>query len=311
MTAAHTPLPARTPEPDGEPRVGVVAGDRLCARCAFNLVGQTIVREPRYGLLIARCPECGTPAPIQEYPLLGRWANRLSFVLGGAWLLMLFAFLGINVLTVTGFTIGVTQDLTAKYAFSISHTYAAYADANLPPSPAATYTATTFFPWGGTSQFDADWWRAQDHAAMFAEAGGWSGGVDWGALRQLLFPILFAAPFGMIWAVALPHAKGIRRAIPLALVMVIAVLSLVVHDWQSSTPNWRWTYMGAQEAAYEQLGTLLHLITLSAWVVVFTLGTIFGRAVARRVIVLFLPPRLRGPWSFLWLADGLALPRPT
>ena len=51
---------------------GIIQGDRVCIACGFNLCGQRIVREPRYNLLIARCPECGQAATLQEYPLLGR-----------------------------------------------------------------------------------------------------------------------------------------------------------------------------------------------------------------------------------------------
>ncbi|HED53526.1 MAG TPA: hypothetical protein ENJ00_04925, partial [Phycisphaerales bacterium] len=48
----------------------VVLGDRLCVACAYNLRGQPVYRESEYGLYLVRCPECGTPAAIQEYPML-------------------------------------------------------------------------------------------------------------------------------------------------------------------------------------------------------------------------------------------------
>ena len=66
--ASAAPAPSaghRGPGP--ETRVDVLSGDRCCARCGFNLYGQTIIREPHYGLLMVRCPECGTAAAMQEY----------------------------------------------------------------------------------------------------------------------------------------------------------------------------------------------------------------------------------------------------
>jgi hypothetical protein len=79
------PMPA-------ERRVSVLVGDRFCATCGFNLVGQTVVREPHYNMLMVRCPECGTPAAMQEYPLLGRWANRWARVLAVAMILFMTMF---------------------------------------------------------------------------------------------------------------------------------------------------------------------------------------------------------------------------
>ena len=40
---------------EGE-RISMVTGMRLCIRCGFNLTGQLVLREPKYGLLIARKP---------------------------------------------------------------------------------------------------------------------------------------------------------------------------------------------------------------------------------------------------------------
>lgn len=62
-------------------RVSVLVGDRLCVSCGFNLAGQSVVREPHYRMLIVRCPECATAASLQEYPVLGKWANRWGGVL--------------------------------------------------------------------------------------------------------------------------------------------------------------------------------------------------------------------------------------
>ncbi|QYK47200.1 MAG: hypothetical protein KF838_10455 [Phycisphaeraceae bacterium] len=69
-------------------RVSVLVGDRLCVSCGFNLAGQTVVREPHYRMLIVRCPECATAASLQEYPVLGKWANRWGGVLAAVMILV-------------------------------------------------------------------------------------------------------------------------------------------------------------------------------------------------------------------------------
>lgn len=73
-------------------RVSLLVGDRFCINCGFNLVGQSVVREPHYDMLMVRCPECGTAAAMQEYPMLGRWAGRWARVLAAALLLFLTLF---------------------------------------------------------------------------------------------------------------------------------------------------------------------------------------------------------------------------
>ena len=286
----------------GETRIGVLVGDRLCARCCFNLTGQTIVREPIYGMLVARCPECGTLAAIQEYPLLGRWANRITYVVGAAWVFSLLAFLTINVIVITSFAVSVGTSLTFKFATAIQKDSVAYHEASLPPDPATT---SRYGSWPG--YLDPEWWRTRDKWQMFNDAGGWAGVIEWSALRELVLVCLFACLFGGVWAVALPHLRSWRKYISLVAVLAVTLVALVLGNWLSSAG--RWGYLTPTDAAYEFLAWYLHWATLVPWAIAFAFGLWVGRATTRRVILWFLPPRLRGPWSFLWLADGKSLPR--
>ena len=63
---------------ESDERVGTVLTDRVCTRCYFNLVSQPVIRERHYGLLVVRCPECGTLASVQEYPHVIRWADEIA-----------------------------------------------------------------------------------------------------------------------------------------------------------------------------------------------------------------------------------------
>ncbi len=88
----HAARAAEAKPTPAERRVSVLVGDRFCAACGFNLVGQTVFRETHYNMLMARCPECGTPAAMQEYPMLGRWANRWARVLAVVMILFMTMF---------------------------------------------------------------------------------------------------------------------------------------------------------------------------------------------------------------------------
>ncbi|MEZ6164498.1 MAG: hypothetical protein R3B67_08695 [Phycisphaerales bacterium] len=59
------------------------------AGCGFNLYGQSVTREEHYGLAIARCPECGTVAALQQYPVMTHWVNRFRLIIGGIYIVLL------------------------------------------------------------------------------------------------------------------------------------------------------------------------------------------------------------------------------
>ena len=50
--------PSSPSSTDAAQRIAILIGDRFCTRCAYNLVGQSVLREPHYNMLIVRCPEC-------------------------------------------------------------------------------------------------------------------------------------------------------------------------------------------------------------------------------------------------------------
>ena len=63
----------------------LIVGSRACHDCGYCLEGQPIEREAHYGMLIARCPECGTIAALQEYPSLSGWGRRLGALSAAGW----------------------------------------------------------------------------------------------------------------------------------------------------------------------------------------------------------------------------------
>jgi len=295
-----------------EQRVGLLSGDRLCLKCHYNLAGQTILREPKYALLIVRCPECGTVAPVQEYPTLGRWARRWAAA-GAALLLLVLAGLWMaNAGVFTGFGFGAVEVATDRYSDFILERY----ELDQPDSPAkgntvlnATGPASTppaiarpVFP---RADFDS-WWAQQDAQQLFQDAGGWRGALEWRpAVGMLLFSAIMAMVFGLMWSVAM-IARSKRTLVVWALIIggtSLLFCSFQLSEWVTSTPAYRW-----QAAAY-QLGPVLLPAMLAYQVLMLMVGMLIGPMVARRLVCILLPPRLWMTMHWLWTMRGLEPPR--
>ena len=82
-----------------------------------------------------------------------------------------------------------------------------------------------------------------------------------------------------------------------------ALIAIPIMEWWSRPPSW--THMGA----LQQIGVRIAALTmLWAWFwLVF--GLMVGRPVARMLVQLLLPPRMRSSMAFLWLTDGREPPR--
>lgn len=281
-------------------RRGVLAGDRACIACGFNLSGQTIVKEPHYGMFIVRCPECGVAASLQEYPLLGKWAGRLGAALVGVWVLGVLAGAVIAAMTIWGFSDTLADDLSSHYAGLITEAARKNAEAQGPnPSPAT--------PNFNRNAFDEAWWDALPPSKFFADSGGWAGAVHWRALWMLIPEILVLGAMGVAWSVLLSHLRW-RGALVFAVVVGMLGVAFMLIEYASGTSSWYWN-PGYQKAK-AQIGWPLSPIGVVVGIGAIWAGMLIGRPIARGLVLLFLPPRLRAPLSFLWITDGKPLPRP-
>ena len=90
--AMTPPLPREAEPATGEPDtpVGLLETDRFCDGCAYNLHTQPVWRDARLGILICRCPECGTVHPAGITTDAGRlWLVRLGTLLLSIWVVVL------------------------------------------------------------------------------------------------------------------------------------------------------------------------------------------------------------------------------
>ena len=276
-----------------EPRISELVGDRLCAKCCFNLAGQTIVRERHYGLLMVRCPECGTPAALQEYPLLGRWANRLGYVLGGAWMLFMLALVLVCGLSVWGMSEMLTDQMSRPYAAHLQKVWAEHAAASGPPNP-YSYANT---------RADEQWWETMDKKQLFTDAGGWKGAIGWNGLWLGVNVLLLVGSLGAVLAVATPHVRWRGR---LALIAIVGGLGGLF--WWMAESGSGYGYNSGWNA-WKDLWWVLGPVCVGIGMACLTIGLWAGRPLARGMAMLLLPARLRGPLAYLWQADGREMPK--
>lgn len=301
----------------------VMTGDRFCTKCGYNLVGQEIIREEHYDLLIIRCPECATVTGLHEYPLLGTWGPRLGVALAALWMLLLLGLWTASSGGLLGFGVSIVEDGSRNYGRYLEGLQEADAalTAPLPAQPPATSTAATqitpqqqLLPGtvtiGGTTivlggggrtgaQFGA-WWDKQDKSAALASAGGWFGAFDHVELLFFIPAGVVAFLIGCFWSVFLIQLP--RRWLVICAVAIVglscALAFIPVLEWESRSAT------SARRAAEFQLAVPTLAIYYSFVLVLLTAGLYSGRSLARLAVAALLPPKLRGPIALLWSADG-------
>lgn len=312
-TSAHGPSAGQAVER----RVGVVTGDRLCAACGFNLGGQTIVREAHYDMLMVRCPECGAPAALQEYPFLGKWASRWGALLAAAWLVAMVGGLAVTALFIAGMANETAEEgirpLARRIASLQMDWYAEQSRLAAQGSAGyAYYPAYAQSPLNEYMPLDPRWWGSQDPASILAGAAASGGVYDMSCMRTwVLFGIVLFV-VGVVWSVALMHV-GRRRIWVVAVVLALAG-GAAIYLWRSplaviAPMIWSMGWTSATGAAFDMAGAPLRWATVGASVVPLMLGLLIGRPVTRLAARLLLAPRLRGALGILWACDNLPMPR--
>lgn len=303
-----------------EERVSVLVGDRLCHKCGYNLTGQNVLREPHYRMLIVRCPECATVASVQEYPLLGRWANRWAMVLAGLCMIVIVGlWIGSGAL-IFGISYGVAEITADRYRSVIDRLYMEAqqsgqlqgAAASSPPIPTTIQIpgqpAIVIQNIPGTlGNSFGNWWDGQDKAAIFDQAGGWLTVVEWRALWIWVPLALAAFLLGCAWSVMLMARRGVSLIAAGAGVLFVAAFIgfFPMYEWFID-PSW-----SPSAAARAEISPVFLVASIVFAGIPLAMGLILGRRVARGLVWLMLPPRLCGSLALLWMVDGLSPPRNT
>ncbi|GIK19114.1 MAG: hypothetical protein DYG93_01530 [Leptolyngbya sp. PLA2] len=299
-------MTADTPPAAETQRVAMLTGDRLCAACGFNLHGQTIVREPHYGMLIVRCPECSGVAALQEYPSLGRWAGRWAGVLAGVWLLLMLGLWTGSAGIISGTSFAVSEAFTRPAALKIASAFVEWASSEdvkaqlTARNSWATNQTVSHYTW-----LDEDWLKEQDVRALTAGSGGLADRYDPRAAKGWIGVGIAAFVIGCFWSVALLHAAWHGRAAVAVAIVALAAL----FDWMAFSGSQTWGAALASDVARKAFGGPVLAATLVFSLLPLLAGMALGRRIARLAVRALLPPRLRGPLAFLWFCDGLTAPK--
>ena len=260
-----------TAEPSSEigPVVSHLQTDTFCAGCGYNLNTQAVLRDARLDLLVCRCPECGRFTAAGQGTSAARvWLNRFGILLLMIWLLFLFVIFGLGSLALGGLSYGSLMSLTTVRSQQIP----------FPNRPNAFYYKSHY-------ELRAAFTMNQEAIReMWVEEGIV---IACGAALAFLL--------GALYSVFLWHLRGWRRYLCLvmpALGVGGAICSWVLDPMTLQIRNW-----GVPR---------LVLFLLLEWAAMLG-GILLGRAVARGVLGLVLPPKVRQHLSFLWLRDGKRL----
>jgi len=278
------PLGAWTP-------AGRLDADRLCGKCFHQLDGQPIRRDPRLGLTVVRCPECGTIAPVTEHPVTSRWARRFLALAGAAFVAgIVAAFLGQLV------ALGMVQYLAAEEVAG-SFQWPLRDAAEAAPQD---WSADQAF----VERFRADpALRARIAADPEARRS---------ARHELAFPFsmplaIFSAVTGAFWSMLTLHR---RVAVPLALGTLVLGLA------------WIGARLGFNESWTVRIGGLPFRDLASAafgpewlgYAGLFCLAVLATTVIVVRLAVpplarLVLPPKLLAGLASVWEGAGFEPPR--
>jgi hypothetical protein len=298
---AHNAAPQTTPD---EVRVSTIVGDRLCVGCGFNLTGQPVFKESQYNLFIARCPECGVVASMQEYPALGKWANRWAALAAALWLAVLaggtFAF----GMIVFGVSMGSWHEGVDEFADWVGEFAATDESSGLLTNTSNISSISRY------SVIDVAWWESQDHWALLAQAGGFRKMIASEMVSFWLGIGVGGFVFGVIGSVALLHAKRLRLAFLLLAPLVITALFQTGMYVGEASDMANATVSSVHNLVRVEFGPVMLALTDGFAYLGILIGAMVGRPVARGLVRAFLPPRLRSSLSFLWLTDGKSPPSP-
>lgn len=274
--------------------------DRPCARCGFNLFGQMIVREPHYGLIAVRCPECGQLAALQEYPALGRWADRWAKVLAGLWVVALVGAMAAQFAPTLGLTVAAMENVFEDAGAEISARYVAW-EQQQQMGPAAPGNANMF---SGSWYTVTEAWWADERAAYLADTRRVR---PFNRLTFTLLIVLGIISFtaGAFWSTV---TLGSRRwgAFILPLFPVVLAMSFA---WSVSLPSPGMPgFLTGREAAGELFRVPIFVAAVGVVLCSMVPGVLLGRGLTRLIVRLSLPPRMRSALAILWTRDGLPPP---
>jgi hypothetical protein len=286
--------------------VAVIETDAFCEGCGFNLRTQAVWRDERLGISVCRCPECGRHHAAGMRTTAGSaWARRAA--LGGllAWLIIqllfvvgvFFSFVGFSAAADDGLVTRdhMTRDGRSVLVRNVPNTPNNAYEFSLGEDQPYTLPASEVIygprlaPWllgkpmaAGEYRFVTPF-QAMSIAAVFAvltlAAGVALASISWFWRR------------GMKWLWLLLPALS-----------TLFVVTLVSQSMQTSR-IWTKVPIGGQGVEAKFMAAVGALIAIA-----LAIGLAIGLPAARFIVSVFIPPKARQLFAFLWHCDGKMMP---
>jgi len=291
-------------------RVATVGGYRLCEACGFQLHGVEVRREPTYGLLITRCPECGHVHPASDPPSLARKRVAGARLAGVLWLgLKLGIVVGAGALLL-GLMIDVSARSLGAYEAAIEVKWTQAMEELIDRVGEERALTQVGLNRSVPGRIGPTWWDEEVAASVLQESGGFWSAIRWRAVDAMLQALLVAGPGSVAIALVLPHVRTRRLVLFAPLIAGLAALGamLIASRTGPSTVTGVWG-VTAILAAMGHIGYWVAAAYCLAATGVLAVTLLVARPLARGIVRAMLRPELRDPFQDLWLADGLDLPR--
>ena len=277
-------------------QIGTVEMDRYCTGCGYNLRQQAIRRETTTRLLMCKCPECGTFEPANTLTTATRsWFRYLVVMVWLLWFVIWLTLVGWSVFGVTGLAV-VSGDLRRGWV-DIENV-----DLNL------------LYENEGVVQYRNELAQEQQgHSSAGAPRYYYgSNAYELRPMRDedpliLTLMILMSAAIGAVMttitAVAMPHWRRwgyVCFAVGWPMISILIFHGLI---WRENY-NWRMVTVDLMNWHMKTAISIEVIAIVGGLVAVW-----LGRPVARGLIRVIIPPKRRGAFAYLWLADGKTPPK--
>jgi hypothetical protein len=265
-------------------RYGVIETDRYCRQCSYNLHGLTVERDERLDLLVIRCPEGGTfDAAGQATTVNSLWLSRVGTILIVLWVFVL--------LWLVGLVIGGTFGFSTLFSEVIEH---GQLDILRPAGP-GQFEAVPRVQWHE--------YRAQSLAFL----------TFWTLIAGAAAGIFVATCF---WHVRKARLIAAAVIIPFLLLAIQLFIRASDSRTYSMDSDWQRERITSSEVlilpASAPFFDAKYLLWCTAFVcyqsLVLATFIAIGRPIARGLLRILLPLRLRQSLVFLWRVDGKDLP---
>jgi hypothetical protein len=307
------PHPNPLPEGEGTKRVGVIETDLFCDHCGFNLHTQNVWRDERLSILVCRCPECGRHQAAGERTTAAvNWLQRVALAGAMVWIIVSLLFVvgvfffavGIHAAAEEGLTYRRFETTAGEPVGDAWNTttqrqefqHIELADGKPVIVPAAEVVMrrrlAPWLPMSGTLQSPETFPMGRPSSPGEAGLAAFFLGLGW-----FLCAVILAAG-SWFWR---PAWRAIWLLVPVLAGLFVWIL--VASTGPSTGRYWNGV-IRVDEAPVR----MLHAVVVGLNVLILAIGLLVGRPIARLVLKVFCPPRLRQLFAFLWLCDGKTPP---